>query len=93
MPKDLTIEEKIYKTKFKPYIESHIKVNNDICRTCWGKECTKFCPSNVFTWQEKDDKLIISYENCLECGACKIGCPFENIALSYPKSGYGIKVT
>lgn len=84
-----TVEEKLYVNKIKPDFNSHLKVNNDICRTCYGKECTKFCPSNVFTWNDEDQKLIVAYENCLECGACISGCPFENVVYGAPRAGYG----
>lgn len=85
-----TIEEKLYIMRFRPDTESHIKTNPAVCLICKGKECTKFCPSNVFNWSSLDDKLIIAYENCLECGACKIGCPFEAIEYSHPRVGYGV---
>lgn len=85
-----TIEEKLFISRFRPYTESHIKTNQDICNICPNKECTKFCPANVFAWSEIDERLIIGYENCLECGACKMGCPFEAIEYSNPKPGYGV---
>lgn len=83
------LEKKFYSLRFSPDTEAHIKVNTDVCRLCEGKECTKFCPSQVFTWSELDDTLIVAYENCLECGACKIGCPYENIQYRHPDAGYG----
>lgn len=86
-----SLYEKLYKKTFCPDIESHIKVNPDICRICIRKECTKFCPSQVFIWAKYDDKLIISYENCLECGACKMGCPYEAIKYTSPNAGYGVQ--
>ena len=85
-----TIEEKLYVTRFRPDTESHIKTNPDICFLCKDKECTKFCPANVFAWSIQDDELIVGYENCLECGACKMGCPYETIEYVHPKAGYGI---
>ena len=85
-----TIEGKLYITRFRPDTESHIKTNSNICIACKGKECTKFCPANVFNWSKTDESLIIAYENCLECGACSIGCPYESIQYTHPKAGYGI---
>ena len=85
----LALYEKLYVTVFCPDTESHIKTNNDICITCKEKDCTKFCPSNVFTWSNLDDRLIVAYENCLECMACKSGCPYEAIQYDHPKAGYG----
>lgn len=85
-----TIEEKLFITRFKPDTESHIKTNHDICISCKGKECTKFCPANVFVWSSTHNELLIAYENCLECGACVIGCPYGQIEYKHPKAGYGL---
>ena len=86
----MDIEEKLFLTKFRPDTESHIEVNQNICVLCKGKECTKFCPANVFALSAVDEKLIVSYENCLECGACKIGCPYGAIRYSQPQAGCGL---
>ena len=90
MTTSMTIEEKLYVSRFCPDTESHIKINQDVCINCKGKECTKFCPSNVFKWSKTHDELLIAYENCLECGACKIGCPYGVIEYNHPKSNYGV---
>ena len=85
-----TITEKLFITNFKPNTESHIKVNSSYCSMCPGKECTRFCPSGVFAWSKIDDGLIVAYENCVECGACNLGCPFKAIEYSHPEASYGI---
>ncbi len=85
-----TIEEKLYIVDFCPDIDSHIKVNQDLCLICKNKDCTKFCPSNVFAWSDVDEQIIITYENCLECGACRMGCPYEAIEYKHPKAGFGL---
>lgn len=85
----MTVEEKLFVVKLYPSAEKHISVNPDVCLMCKGKECTKFCPGNVFAWSTIDEELIIGYENCLECGACKIGCPYEVIEFNYPKAPFG----
>ena len=84
-----TIEEKLFLIKFCPDTESHLTVNQDICTVCTGKECTKFCPSNVFAWSTINDKMIVGYENCLECGLCTIGCPYGSIQYTHPKDAFG----
>ena len=88
--KIMSIHEKLFINRFRPDTKTHIKVNQDACLVCENKECTKFCPSNVFIWSSEDDKLMVSYENCLECGACKIGCPYEAIRYTNPSGGYGV---
>ena len=84
-----TIEEKLFLVKFCPDTESHITVNKDICTLCQNKDCTKFCPANVFAWSTTDNKLIVGYENCLECGLCNIGCPYGAIQYNHPQDGSG----
>ena len=37
------------------------------------------------------NKIIIGYENCLECGTCRLACPYENISWKYPRGGFGVK--
>ena len=86
----IKIEEKLFNVKFLPDTESHIKTNLAFCLMCKGKECTRFCPSNVFNWSNIEDKLIIAYENCLECGVCRIGCPYEAVEYRHPKTGMGV---
>ena len=83
------VEEKLFLIKFCPDTEPHITVNQDICISCKGKECTKFCPADVFAWSAVNDQLIVGYENCLECGLCTIGCPYGVIKYSHPKDGSG----
>ncbi|TMD10811.1 MAG: hypothetical protein E6I96_17050 [Chloroflexi bacterium] len=36
-------------------------------------------------------KNLVSFGNCIECGACSIGCPFDNIACRSPRGGYGVR--
>jgi len=68
---------------------SHIEqVNPVVCLTCQQRPCLLFCPSQVFKWVDRE--LNISYERCVECGACLRGCPHTNIHWDYPRAGYGI---
>lgn len=84
-----TVHEKLFLACLKPDTKSHILVNTSVCKMCVNKECTKFCPAKVFNWSSIQDTLIIAYENCLECGACKSGCPYEVISYEHPSSGFG----
>ena len=45
-------------------------------------------PANGYEWDESNEKLIINYENCMECGACRIAC--KHIQWEYPKGTKGI---
>jgi ferredoxin like protein len=43
----------------------------------------------VYEWNEEQQKNLVSFGNCIECGACSIGCPFDNIACHSPRGGFG----
>ncbi|HJN16317.1 MAG TPA: 4Fe-4S dicluster domain-containing protein [Armatimonadota bacterium] len=69
---------------------SHLKARSDaVCGDCDGKPCIGCCPAEVYRWDD-DGPLEVAYENCLECGVCKIVCPFDNIEWEYPRGGYGL---
>lgn len=86
----MNINDKLSTLKYNKAEESHLEVNNDICMRCKDKNCTFICPAEVYSWDEKKAKLTIRYENCLECGACKIACEKKNITWRYPSAEYGV---
>lgn len=86
----MNIDDKLNTLKYKPADESHIEVNQSDCLVCKSRPCTYFCPANVYSWDEEQKKLIVSHENCLECGACRIGCVAQSIVWEYPKGGRGV---
>ena len=69
----------------------HIEIRNQrVCADeCEGKYCNYFCPAGVYVWNEEQKINVASSDNCLECGACAIGCPNENIKCESPRGGYG----
>lgn len=71
----------------------HIEIaDQDVCATrCAGKYCNHFCPAGVYAWDEAQGRNLVSFGNCLECGACGIGCPYGNIACTAPRGGYGVQ--
>ena len=89
--KKMNINDKLATLKYNKDIQSHLSVDNDICMRCNNKFCTFICPANVYEWNDEKCTMIIRYENCLECGACKIACEKNNILWQYPNSEYGVK--
>ena len=87
----LSVEEKLETVKFKIDKEAHITVKKELCTTCTTRPCLTICPAENYQWDEKRDALIFNYEDCLECGACRIICPKDAIDWSYPRGGYGVK--
>ena len=82
------LENKLKTVKYKCDNESHLAVNQELCKNCKDKICTHICPAGVYSFDDKASQMIIQYENCLECGACKIVC--KSIKWCYPKSGHGV---
>jgi ferredoxin like protein len=88
----LTLEDKLYLVKFKPDEKTHLVIKDlNICIEKCGRPCTSFCPAGVYKWDEPNRNMIVSYEECFECGSCRISCPFGNIEWRYPRGGFGVQ--
>lgn len=88
----LTLEDKLYLVKFKPDEESHLVIKDmKLCAEKCGRNCTAFCPAGVYKWDEANKYMIVNYEECFECGSCRISCPFGNIEWRYPRGGFGVQ--
>jgi ferredoxin like protein len=88
----MDLEDKLFLLRFVPDEESHlIVVDQKVCyEKCEQKYCTNFCPAHVYAWDEKQSRIVVGYEDCVECGACRVSCPFGNIDWRYPRGGYGV---
>ena len=86
----MKIEDKLFLDRFKVDEESHLKIiNSDVCKNeCKDQACLYLCPANVYRLE--GDRISVNHEGCLECGSCRIGCPYLNIEWRFPKGGYGI---
>lgn len=89
---EMTVKDKLYTNRFKPDDRSHLIIkDHDICLTeCEEKWCTRFCPAEVYEWGEDVQKILVGYEGCVECGTCRIGCPYINIEWLNPRGGFGV---
>ena len=85
----LSLEDRLYRTRFKADSEAHLILDVEICRSCPHKACTIVCPVQNYTFDENDD-VIVSFEGCLECGACRIACTPKGLTWKYPKGGMGV---
>ncbi len=86
----LKIDEKLATLRFICDNVSHIEVCMDKCRKCKDKPCLYFCPAKVYNESEDDGTIAVEYENCLECGTCRICCPQDAIKWNYPKGAQGV---
>lgn len=82
------IEDKLFKLRYKTDSKCHLNPDQSKCLQCLEKTCTIICPANVYSYNETEKKITVSYEKCLECGACRIAC--KHIDWTYPKSGKGV---
>lgn len=84
------VDDKLFKVKFVPDGACHLNVDFEKCKNCESKICTFICPAKVYEWDEENQKLIVGYENCLECGACRVACEKKCIDWNYPKGNKGV---
>ena len=86
----MNLDKKLYTLKYSPDVQSHLNPDFEKCKTCKSRNCTYICPAGVYEWNEDKNELIVNYENCLECGACRIACEKKCIDWQYPKGTKGV---
>jgi ferredoxin like protein len=86
--KKMSLEDKLALVKTKKDTVSHITVDLDKCVVCKNKVCLFICPAK--TYEEIDGKLVVNYENCLECGTCRIVCEDGVIQWENPRGKFGV---
>lgn len=85
-----SIQDKLTTIKYNCDDTPHLVVNQSKCEKCKEKICTFICPAGVYSVDESTNEIIVQYENCLECGACRISCPKGSLGWIYPKAGCGV---
>ncbi len=96
-----TLAEKLFTVRFKVDSASHLTLNKEICQECDERACLIICPSEVYRWDDKGvaplagvappaKEITVSYEGCLECGACRIACVSGAIDWRSPRGGFGV---
>ena len=87
------VDEKLGRVEYKKDTESHIFIKDEsVClEKCPEKFCVTGCPAQVYVWEEGLKKIVVNYENCIECGACRMLCPLDNINCHWPRGGFGVK--
>ncbi len=85
-----SIQDKLATIKYNCDNKTHLIVNQKKCAKCKDKPCLAICPANVYSIDENTKEIIVQYENCLECGACRLACPKGAIDWNYPSSSCGV---
>ena len=83
-----TIEEKLSLDKFKPFEKTHLKVKAGANAPALVEGKLFVCPAKVYELNDKGEAMV-SFENCLECGSCRVAAPDE-IEWEYPQGGFGV---
>jgi ferredoxin like protein len=87
--KKSSIEAKLSTVKYKPDSTSHLQAPGaEKCMECYERSCIYVCPAGVWSVDE-EGTCVIEYENCLECGACRIAC-VQGLEWKHPRGGLGI---
>lgn len=87
------LEAKLATISYRPdFAWQHVDIRDQArCQECPGKECLVICPVKVFQWtHNNNDPVSVHYRQCVECGACRLACPKDNIAFCYPRAGGGV---
>ena len=85
--KKLNMDEKLFLVKTKKDSVNHIKLDEAKCAECKSRICLVVCPAE--TYEEINGKINVSYENCLECGTCRVACGKAAIEWENPRGGFG----
>ncbi len=85
-----TIEDKLFLVKYKPDKESHIVVDQEKFKADKQKAVLYICPAKVYELNEETGECMVAFENCLECGTCRVAC-MEYVEWKYPKGGFGVQ--
>lgn len=88
---NVKIDEKLATLRFICDNESHIVIDAQKCEQCKNKPCVYFCPAGVYEIDNNASVPDVCYENCLECGTCRITCPMDAINWKNPKGGCGVR--
>ena len=59
-------------------IESHIDIENSLCRGSDCQKCVIACPNNVLT-KNSEDTIVNNPRGCKRCKVCEAICPNDCI--------------
>jgi ferredoxin like protein len=85
----MNIQEKLYTIRYNIDSENpHIVVDQEKCKHCADTPCLFVCPVEAYTLDEEE--IALSWQDCMECGTCRITCPLGAIDWSFPRGGFGV---
>ena len=85
----MSIEEKLYRTRYNIDSEHpHIVVDQEKCKKCTDMPCLFICPVEAYRLEEEE--IAVTWQDCLECGTCRVICPLKAIQWEFPRGGFGV---
>lgn len=54
------------------------------CQHCDNPGCVSVCPTGATYKREEDGLVLVNAENCIGCGSCIAGCPYEGVRTLLP---------
>jgi ferredoxin like protein len=87
----MNIDAKLGLDVFKLDKEPQIVIDNDVCSTvCVNRACLYVCPAHLYTLDD-EQRIVVNWEGCLECGACNICCDNQALRWGYPRGEFGVQ--
>ena len=87
----MKVEEKLALNAMKSDKESHIALDQAICRHCKERWCIAVCPGHLYALNTDTGEMTVEFAGCLECGSCKIACTRGSISWNYPGGEFGVQ--
>ena len=87
----MDIKYKLAIDAFKNDKETHIKINQTICKQCQERFCLYICPAHLYTLNETTNEIQVEFAGCLECGSCQMACIYKAIDWNYPQTSFGVQ--
>jgi ferredoxin like protein len=89
----MTLEDKLYRTKYEPDTDNpHIVIANEKLTPAEAKALVTLCPAGVYKPDPNNDKeILVSHDNCLECGTCTKICNLDALDWKFPDGAMGVK--
>lgn len=85
----MNLNEKLYRVRYRINRgRPHIQLKDNVCSDCIDKTCLTICPVDNFSLE--GGKVVFKWEDCVECGACRIACAKQSLDWNYPDGGFGI---
>lgn len=85
----MNLSEKLHRVRYRVNSgRPHIRLDEGACTKCSERTCLNICP--VDNYSLEDDKVVFKWEDCIECGACRIACTKQSLEWNYPDGSFGI---